>query len=367
MEWDFLGLNSKNVAMAMPLKEEFQDTSKNSAMVSGSSMQWSFSNKVSAVPQLLSFKASQDEKQRKIIVDPLVSSDTPNPSHRPYSSVIQNVASDKKAGNQYAMTVYPFQNAKALPVDCSQDVKMFPISNQPPSNAVPVAFNVPIFQSHLVPSGQPVVGSNVNLQPFGGVPIATSISVPFTSSVVGTTELRNASKPPGSMAQLTIFYAGSVYVYNDISPEKAQAIMLLAGSNGLPQTLNNILSTGQVKASFTGESFHGMPLLGLSNPHSKGHNAGVGSCSNTELPTAAKPIQTSVSSHPNHSEPPMDASSVAPISPIPPTFIPAAVPQARKASLARFLEKRKERINTCPYSVAKKTSDCSSSTLDLMA
>ena len=32
MEWDFLGLNSKNVAMAMPLKEEFQDASKNSGM-----------------------------------------------------------------------------------------------------------------------------------------------------------------------------------------------------------------------------------------------------------------------------------------------------------------------------------------------
>ena len=34
MEWDFLGLNSKNVAMPlpMPLKEEFQDNSKNSGM-----------------------------------------------------------------------------------------------------------------------------------------------------------------------------------------------------------------------------------------------------------------------------------------------------------------------------------------------
>lgn len=364
MEWDFLGLNSKNVAMAMPLKEEFQDASKNS--VSGSGMRWSFSNKVSAVPQLLSFKASQDEKQRKSIVDPPVSSDTQNLTHKPHSSVIQNLASDKKAGNQYAMSVYPFQNAEAVSVHRSQDVKMFPISNQP-SNAVPVAFNVPIFQSHLVSSTQPVVASNVNLQPFGGVPIATSISVPFTSSAVSTTELRNASKPPGSMAQLTIFYAGSVCVYNDISPEKAQAIMLLAGSSGLPQSQNNILSTGQVKASsFPGESFQGMPLLGLSTPHSKGHNAGVGSCSNIELPTAVKPIQTSAS-HPKHSEPPMDASSVAPISSIPPTFIPSAVPQARKASLARFLEKRKERINTCPYSVAKKTSDCSSSILDLMA
>ncbi|KAE8652561.1 protein TIFY 6B isoform X2 [Cucumis sativus] len=339
MEWDFLGLNSKNVAMPlpMPLKEEFQDNSKNSAMVSGSSsMQWSFSNKVSAVPQLLSFKASQDERQRKITADPLVSSDI----HRPYSS---NVASDKKPVNQYAMAVnYPFQNAEALSLHRSQDVKMFPISNQAP---VPMAFNVPVFQSHLVSSPQPMVGSNVNLQPFGGVPIATSLSVPFTSSV-GTTELRNVSKPPGSMAQLTIFYAGSVCVYNDISPEKAQAVMLLAGSGGLPQTQNNILSTGQVKASFAGENFQGMPHL--------------------ELSTATKPIKTSAS-HPKHSETPIDACSVAPVSPIPPTFIPAAVPQARKASLARFLEKRRERTNTCPYSVAKKTSDCSSSTLDLMA
>ncbi|TYK02517.1 protein TIFY 6B-like isoform X1 [Cucumis melo var. makuwa] len=74
-------------------------------MMSGSSsMQWSFSNKVSVVPQLLSFKASQNEKQRKVIVDPLVSSDT----HRPQSS--KNVASNKKPVNQYAMAVYPINH-----------------------------------------------------------------------------------------------------------------------------------------------------------------------------------------------------------------------------------------------------------------
>lgn len=87
------------------------------------------------------------------------------------------------------MAAYPFQNAEVISLHRSQDVKIFPISNQP-SNGVPVAFNVPVFQSQLLSSGQAVVGSNVNLQPFGGVPIATSISVPFTSSVVGSTELR---------------------------------------------------------------------------------------------------------------------------------------------------------------------------------
>lgn len=89
------------------------------------------------------------------------------------------------------MAVYPYQNAEAVSVHRSQDGKIFSISNQPSNNAVPVAFNVPVFQSQLVSSSQPVgVGSNVNLQPFGGVPIATSISVPYTSSVVGSTELR---------------------------------------------------------------------------------------------------------------------------------------------------------------------------------
>lgn len=88
--------------------------------------------------------------------------------------------------------------------------------------------------------------------------------------------------------------------------------MLLAGSNGLPQTQNNMLSTGQVKASFP--------------------------CSNIELPAAA-----AAAAKPIHSKPPMDASSAALIASIAPTFVPAAVPQARKASLVRFLEKRKER------------------------
>jgi len=32
--------------------------------------------------------------------------------------------------------------------------------------------------------------------------------------------------------QLTIFYGGQAHVYDDIPPEKAQAIMALAGSNG---------------------------------------------------------------------------------------------------------------------------------------
>ena len=40
-------------------------------------------------------------------------------------------------------------------------------------------------------------------------------------------------------------------------------------------------------------------------------------------------------------------------------MMPSAVPQARKASLARFLEKRKERVmSTAPYNISKKSPEC---------
>lgn len=42
--------------------------------VRSSGMQWSFPNKVSALPQFLSFKTNQEDKPRKTILEPLASS-----------------------------------------------------------------------------------------------------------------------------------------------------------------------------------------------------------------------------------------------------------------------------------------------------
>ena len=61
-------------------------------------MQWSFSNKVSALPQFLSFKAPQDNRQpRKTVNDPLGSSTlmtisnvaTCDTNQKPFPSTIQ--------------------------------------------------------------------------------------------------------------------------------------------------------------------------------------------------------------------------------------------------------------------------------------
>ncbi|MCI54470.1 protein TIFY 6B-like, partial [Trifolium medium] len=46
-------------------------------------------------------------------------------------------------------------------------------------------------------------------------------------------------KPSASVSQLTIFYAGTVNIFNDTASEKAQAIMLLAG-NGISAASNMV-------------------------------------------------------------------------------------------------------------------------------
>lgn len=142
---------------------------------------------------------------------------------------------------------------------CFQGGRMFPNSNQQ-EETIPVSMPMSGFQSHYAQGGKSFSNTIINSQPLVGVPImAPPISVlPAPGSVVGTTDIRYAlalifslshhityysyiiclnvttfpwltqtssfarssSKPIGAPAQLTIFYAGSVCVYDDISPEK---------------------------------------------------------------------------------------------------------------------------------------------------
>ncbi|WRX17753.1 Tify domain - like 5 [Theobroma cacao] len=406
MERDFMGLGSKHAPVTV--KEEACEGLKDSVFLRGSGMQLSFSNKVSAIPQFLSFKAAQEDRLRKAAHDPLVSSGfmakpTADSNPRPYSGLTQiskvqyagildpialychcrfndfsspffpSYDLQKQRGNHYTVTTFGLQQFDGHQPHCSQEVRLFPVSSQP-NQTIAVSMSTPLLQSHLVSTGQNTMGNTVTPQPFAGVPImAPPVSVvPPSSSIIGATELRNAAKSSQAPSQLTIFYAGSVCVYDDVSPEKAQAIMLLAG-NGSSAAQSKSTPMTQAQApmprpcaadGFVGNNSSTMsPCSGFPGPISVTSHVslqpGEGSSGTNDL-TAATRVVVITSSN-NQPEPPKVVNSVgsAATSLIPAgfkLFFLVAVPQARKASLARFLEKRKERVtSTSPYNISKKS------------
>ncbi|XWS50852.1 hypothetical protein CRYUN_Cryun12cG0125200 [Craigia yunnanensis] len=325
----------------------------------GSGMQLSFSNKVSAVPQFLSFKAAQEDRPRKAAHDPSMSSGfmaipTADPNQKPYSGLTQ-----KQGGNHYTVATYGLQNFDGHQSHRSQEVRIFPVSSQP-NQTITVSMTTPLLQSHLTSTGQNINGNTVNPQPFAGFPImAPPVSVVPPSSIIGTTDLRYAAKSSGAPSQLTIFFAGSVC---------AQAIMLLAGNgSSAAQSKTTLMTQAQtpIPQPCTADAFVGnncftmSPLSGLPSHLSVTSHVslqpGGGSSGTNELTTTTR--IGALASTRNQPEPSKLVNSVGSTAT---TLIPAvAVPQARKASLARFLEKRKGRVtNASPYNICKKSPDC---------
>ncbi|GFP88463.1 protein tify 6b [Phtheirospermum japonicum] len=209
------------------------------------------------------------------------------------------------------------------------------------------AFDSP--KSVIATSRSNLIGS-VSPQPPTVVP-----AMPSNSPVVGTTDLRNASNVAAAPAQLTIFYNGS-----------AQAIMLLAGNGpsvtsiatpspapvqAAPISRPNVLDGFVVSQSFstTPRRLSPAPV----NPIS------VSQAYNSSTPHRLSPapvnsisVSQSVGRPGAHNDANVAKPAVVVFS------SPGAVPQYRKKSLARFLEKRKERsISANPYS-DKQSQDC---------
>ncbi|GMP59303.1 hypothetical protein CsSME_00022636 [Camellia sinensis var. sinensis] len=330
MERDFLGLNSKDSVVVV--KEEAVEGCKDSAFSKGSGVQWPLSNKVSALPHFMSFKVAQDETKPKVMSDPLAASgfmsistaDAFDTTRKHRSGETQKVH-DGQGGVHFSMTNYPVQH-NALPMHFSHDVKMLPAAN---------SMSNPFFKTHFSGAAQ---------------------------NFAGTTEPWLTSKSSEAPPQLTIFYAGTVNVYNDISPEKAQAIMFLAGNGASNKAQPRAQVQVPTSKQTGGDGVLGNqptnntpPNSGLSSPISVSSHpvgqSGNGLTANGEM-MAAKP--NGVSTTPLSK---IDPPKIGPLAAN--TMIPSAIPQSRKASLARFLEKRKERaLNSAPYNVSVKSPEC---------
>ncbi|KEH40584.1 jasmonate zim-domain protein [Medicago truncatula] len=218
-------------------------------------------------------------------------------------------------------------------------------------------------KAKMISSGfiQNINGANAKQSLLGGLPVTAPHSVlPIVGTVAGLVE--PCEKPSAPAPQLTMFYGGTVNIFNDITPEKAQAIMLLAGS-GLSAASNRAQPEVQASSSKFASGDDGLPISppvyippcsGISSPLSvsshTGPQPGSGSSSSDEFMAA----KTSRGPTPTTSACKVVTPKVVNAT----TMIPSAIPQARKASLARFLEKRKERVmSTAPYNLNKKSED----------
>ncbi|MCO5612509.1 hypothetical protein L7F22_066777 [Adiantum nelumboides] len=169
-----------------------------------------------------------------------------------------------------------------------------------------------------------------------------------TSPAVFSARLTPSSRQP--TAQMTVFYSGSVNVYDDVPADKAHAIMLLAGNSWSTNFRSPVGMAGPVSSGCTevmAKERAVSPLRGVVSQQEAPSPTANTSARNGPNSASAVPAVLSVASPPPSPAPISLADGATTMQAGAPARRPHVgieLPHARKASLARFLEKRKDRV-----------------------